>query len=441
MTMPRRSGAARLRALGAAALLLGAAACGTGGASSSGGGGGGSGSARQLKGGPGVDTTAKTITLGILSPLSGAVKVIGVPLTEGQKAYFNRVNDSGGVDGYKILTKDEDTLYDPQKQVQLYNQILPDVAFIAQSLGSPTTKAIQAQADAQNVLIGAATQSSSWVTDKVMAVIGTPYAVDVANGIDYIVKQQGKKDARIGIIYQNDEYGQDGLRGYQAALDKYHFNDVGRETYTAGDKDYTAQVLHLKQKGADHVFVIATPTSAGTIVGTGAAVGFQPTWVFQGPAWSEYLMTKDGTAAGAHTPVFGALSANTLVLGYEAAWGDSSVPGMKQFLADHDKYFPQQPPDVYYIYGYCEAQMEVAVIKKAIENGDLSRKGILDAKLHLGKVDFGGLIPPVNYTPDLGPASRVSNISKVDPSAPGFLSIAKPYFEGDAAKALNFTSS
>jgi hypothetical protein len=87
------------------------------------------------------------------------------------------------------------------------------------------------------------------------------------------------------------------------------------------------------------------------------------------------------------------------------------------------------------------AQMETAVLRKAIAAGDLSREGILNAKLHLGSVDLGGLLPPIDYTPALGPASRMSGISKVTSSTPGFLKAIGPFFEGEAAKSMQFTAS
>jgi hypothetical protein len=111
---------------------------------------------------------------------------------------------------------------------------------------------------------------------------------------------------------------------------------------------------------------------------------------------------------------------------------------MKKFLDDQKKYAPDQFPDPYFMYGYAAAQMLTAVIKKAIEKGDLSRAGILDAKLHAGKISLGGLVPDVEYTPNLGPASRVSNIATVDLTSPGFLKIEKDYFIGDAAKNMKF---
>lgn len=430
----------KLRVAGAAGLLAVLAACGSGGSGNTSGSSSGSGT---VKTGPGVDTTAKTIALGVLSPLSGPVAVIGKPLTNGQVAYFNSLNASGGISGYKVNLVQRDDQYNPQLHVQFFNEIVDQVAMIGQSLGSPTTLAIQSAADSKGVVVGAATQSSSWVTDKVMAVLGTPYAVDDANGIDYIVNQQGKKSAKIGVIYQNDEYGADGLRGYDAAKTAYNFSDVARAPFAATDTDFSAQVLAMKNAGAEYVFLISTPTITGKIVGTAAALSYHPTFVLQGPAWSEYLMTKTGTIEDTqHTPIYPALGAgNTWVLGYEAQWGDTNVAGMSKFLSDTQTYGSGQIPDYYYMYGYALAKVEAAILKKAIDSGDLSRQGILNAKLNLGAVDLGGLLPSVTYTPQLGPVSRKTSISVVDPTVPGFLKPKSSFFESDAAKNMKFGSS
>jgi ABC-type branched-subunit amino acid transport system substrate-binding protein len=424
-------------ACAAGVIAVSVAACGTG---SSGGGSGGS-TNGGIKSGPGVDAKTKTISLGVLTPLSGPVSVIGKPLTAGQEAYFKSVNASGGIDGWKVNLIERDTKYDPQTEVQDFNQIADKVAFIAQSLGSPTTKAIQPMADQQRMLIGAAAQDSAFVTDPVMAVIGTPYSIDDANALDYIVKQTHHPHAKIGIIYQDDAYGQDGLRGYLAGLKTYHFDNVAQATYKVGDTDLTAQVQKMRAGGAQYVFVVAIPSTAATIVGTGASQGYNPTWIFQGPAWSEYLMSANGTPSGKPTPVAKALASNVWVLGSAAQWGDMSVSGMPKFLSDAKTFAPAQIPDYYYVYGYAEAQMETAVLRKAIQSGDLTRQGILDAKLHLGTVHLGGLMPPIDYTPGLGPASRMTGIARVDPGARTFLKAVSPFFTGDAARGLQFTTS
>jgi ABC-type branched-subunit amino acid transport system substrate-binding protein len=432
-------GKVKLRPVAAAciagAVAVSVAACGTG----SSGSGGGSSSGGGLQTGPGVDAKTKTVTLGVLSPLSGPVAAIGAPLTAGEETYFKAVNASGGIDGWKVKLVKRDSKYDPQTQVQQFNSIAGKVAFMAQSLGSPTTKAIQPLADQQKMLIGAAAQDSALVTDPNMAVVGTPYAIDDANALHYIV--QKNPHAKIGIVYQDDEYGQDGLRGYEAALKAYHFNDVARATYKVGDTDLTAQVQKMRSAGAQYVFVVAVPSTAASIVGTGASQGYNPTWVFQGPAFSEYLMTSNGTMNGKPTPVAKALSSNVWVLGYSAQWGDKNVPGMAKFLADTKKFAPHQIPDYYFMYGYGMARMETAVLRKAIQERNLTREGLLNAKLHLGKVDMGGLMPPIDYSPALGPAARQTGISEVNTSTPGFLKGFKPFFTSPAAQKMEFKTA
>ena len=152
-------------------------------------------------------------------------------------------------------------------------------------------------------------------------------------------------------------------------------------------------------------------------------------------------MSSNGTTGGKPTPVAGALASNVWVLGYESQWGDSNVPGMSKFLADVKRFAPSQIPDYYYMYGYSMARMETAVLRKAIAAGDLTRQGILDAKLHLGSVDMGGLMPSVNYTPSLGPVSRQTGISSVSSSTPGFLKGMKSFFTGQAAQGMRFGAS
>jgi ABC-type branched-subunit amino acid transport system substrate-binding protein len=427
-------GRVKVRPMAAACVVaVGIAGCGTGSSASS-----TNGSHGGVRTGPGVDARTKTISLGVLSPLSGPVAAIGKPLTAGVQTYFDALNAGGGIDGWKVKLVKRDSKYDPQTQVQQFNGIAGDVAFIAESLGSPTTKAIQSMASQQKMLIGAAAQDSALTTDPVMAVIGTPYAIDDANALHYITAQSGASKPKIGIIYQNDEYGQDGLRGYTAGLNTYHFHSVAHATYKATDTDLTAQVQKMRAAGAQYVFFVGVPSAAANVVGTAASQGYNPTWVFQGPAWSEYLMSSNGTPHGKPTPVANALASNVWVLGYTAQWGDHSVPGMAKFLADTKRFAPEQIPDYYYMYGYAMAKMEAAVLRKAISSGDLTRQGILNAKLNLGSVNLGGLVPAIDYTKSLGPASRQTEIAKVSTSTPGFLKQFRSYFTGDAARSMKF---
>ncbi len=386
----------------------------------------------SLKAGPGVDVTNKTITLGILSPYSGPVAdPIGKPLALGVKVFFNSVNDNGGIDGYKVKFLEEDTQYNPQIEVQLYNQIHNQVLMIADSLGTPTTFAIKDLATADHMLVSAATLSSALAREKYLILVGTPYRLQVENAFDYVVNKLGVQSPPVGIIYQNDEYGQDGLTGYKEAVSFYHLHDVAQATYALTDKDYTAQISQLKASGAKYVFITAIPTATAGIIGTAYKLGYNPQWILQSPAFAQALLAVPG---------LGALMSRAWLVSQGATWGDTSQPGMAQMLNDVAKYAPNQKPDGFFQFGYTESKITYAILKKALDNNDVTRDGLLTAFESLKNVDLGGLLPPVTYgsSPNSRVPTRDSIVFAIDPTQPTGVKPLSSDFMGGAAQQSQF---
>jgi ABC-type branched-subunit amino acid transport system substrate-binding protein len=425
----RRSSILAVAAVAAASLTLGA--CGTGDADEESGSAAATGS---MKVGPGVDAAAKTIRIGDLNALSGPAAALGSPVAAGHKAYFDALNARGGIDGWKIDLAVEDTGYQPQQHVQAFNQLKGDIA-ILNSFGSPTTKAIQPQFQREKLVTIPASFDSIWGTDPVVAPVGTPYSIDVANALDYVTNG-GAEKPKIGIIYQNDEYGADGLRGFEAAQQALGFTDAGRQSYKPGDTDFTAQVQKLKAAGADAVVVTALPSATGPIVGTAATLGFAPQWILQGPSYIEQLITEEGTAKGKPTPVAAALK-GAIVTSFSAPWGSDEAPGMEQLVSDQKQYAPDQTPSIYFALAYSQGKVAEQILRKAIQSGDLSRDGILAAKENLGEVDLGGITPAVTYTPEGGPPSRQTLVAEIDPKVPGFLKVIQAGHRSDVAEAID----
>jgi ABC-type branched-subunit amino acid transport system substrate-binding protein len=428
----RRSSILAVTAVAVTSLTLGA--CGTGDAGDSAGSSGGNGS---IKTGPGVDAATKTIRVGDLNALSGPAAALGKPVAAGHKAFFEALNARGGIDGWKVQLAVEDTGYQPQQHVQAYNRVKGDIA-VLNSFGSPTTKAIQPQFQREKLVTIPASFDSIWGTDPTVAPVGTPYSIDVANAIDYVT-DSGAKKLKIGIIYQNDEYGADGLRGFEAAKDALGFTDAGRQSYKAGDTDFTAQVQKLKAAGAEAVVVTALPSATGPIVGTAATLGFAPRWILQGPSYVEQLITKDGTSGAKPTPVAGALK-GAIVTSFSAPWGDDAAPGMKQLLADQKQFAPDQPPSIYFELAYSQGKVVEQILRKAIQSGDLTRQGIFEAKQNLGEVDLGGITPAVTYTASGGPPSRSTLITEIDPQVPGFLKVVEASHDSKVAAELDISA-
>jgi ABC-type branched-subunit amino acid transport system substrate-binding protein len=380
----------------------------------------------------GVDVTHKTITLGIISPYSGPVAIpVGDPLANGVEVFFKHVNDHGGINGYTVNFLKEDSQYNPQIQVQLYNQIRTKVLMIADSLGTPTTFAIKDQAASDHMLISAATLSSALAREKYLIMVGTPYRLQVENAFDYVVNKLSIKSPATGIIYQNDEYGQDGLKGYQEAVTAYSLHDVAQASYAPTDKDFTAQVSLMKAKGAKYVFLTTLPLVTATIVGTAAKLGYFPQFILQSPAWANGLLA---------VPALRPLLLHLWVMGQGATWGDTSKPGMAQMLQDVAKYAPDQKPDGYFEFGYTESEITYAILKKAFANNDITRNGLFAAFNSLSSVDLGGLLPPVTYgtAPDQRVPTRDSVVFQVDPTQPANFKALTGVFTGTAATQSHF---
>ena len=392
-----------------------------------------------IKAGPGVDTAKKTIDLGVLTPLSGPVAApIGIPLTKGIETYFDAVNAAGGIDGYKINLVEKDSKYDPQTQVQMYNQIHNQVLMLAESLGSPTTQAIVSLSERDKMLVSAATLDSILARQQYMILIGTPYRLQVENGLEYATKvaaQKGITNPKIGIISQDDAYGQDGLAGYNEAMGCYtNLNNVAQATYELTDTTYTAQVTKMKQAGAQFVVLTAIPTVAAGIIGTAAQAGYFPQWILNSPAWANGLL--------AVSPQFtGLLEKSVWVVAQGATWGDTSQPGMKEMLDNIAKYAPDQKPDGYFQFGYAEAKVTYAILKKAIANGDLTRDGLLKAFNSLGTVDLGGLFganAQYGSSPNQRVPTRDNSVYGIDTTIPNNFKNLSGDFVGSCAAKSNF---
>ncbi len=385
-----------------------------------------------IKAGVGVDLAHKTITLGILSPFSGPVAdPIGKPLARGVEVFFKSVNDHGGIDGFTVNLIEKDSQYNPQIQVQLYNQIHNQVLMIADSLGTPTTFAIKDLAATDHMLISGATLSSALAREKYLILVGTPYRLQVENAFDYVVNKLGIKSPATGIIYQNDEYGQDGLTGYQEAVHAYGLHDVAQASYASTDTNFTAQVLKMKAAGARYVFLTAIPTATAPIIITAHALGYDPQWILQSPAFSTLLLA---------VPSLKPLLSKAWIVSQGAVWGDTSKPGMQQLLADVAKYAPDQKPDGFFEFGYTESKITFAILKKAIENKDLTRDGLLTAFESLKNVDLGGLLPNVTYgsSPNDRVPTRDNVVFAIDPTQPTAIKPLSDDFTGTAALQSQF---
>jgi ABC-type branched-subunit amino acid transport system substrate-binding protein len=372
-----------------------------------------------------VGVEGKVIKLGEITPLTGEVAVIGKPLTRGHEVYFQYVNEVlGGVgqklpkeERYKVELITLDSQYRPDVQVQQYNALKDKVLMIAQSLGTAHTKAILGQINEDKILTAAATLASDWPKEKYVVATGAPYPAQFINAAQYL-KDKGITP-KAGLIYQDDDYGLDGLKGLEFAAKQFGFQIVAKATYKTTDTAFAAQVTAMRTAGADYVFLTTTPSATGRILGAAAALSYTPQWIGNSPSWIGALV---GTTAQPSPLVPYLKQYVWVVTDAQCAWGETKegCEGMKELLENHQKFGKDQAPDYYFIFGYTQARVVHQILEKAVEQGDLTRAGVVKAFESLKNVNMGGLLNPISYgtqCKDKVPATG-STIWKIDPAQP-----------------------
>lgn len=376
----------------------------------------------------------ETITLGVITPTSGTVAVIGNPLTAGNQAYFDYVNEElGGIAGkYQIELDVRDSGYDPTKAGQEYASMKEDVVLIAQLLGTPIVNAVLEQLTDDGLVAAPASLDSFWVREPNLLPVGGPYQIQAMNSLNWYVTEGGGEGQVLCSLIQDDPYGEAGQEGLDFAAEELGLEIAETATFPAppAAADFTAPIGQLQSAGCEMVFLVATPTSTGAALGKAVELGFAPQWIGQSPTWIGLLGTS---------PLGPYLEENFLVASEGVQYGDDSVPGMAELVRIKDTYAPDQEPDVYFNFGYIQAKAVVALLEKAVELGDLSHEGILTALEQLGTLSFDGLSGDYAY----GPAEErvpptTTSIFKVNPEVPTGLELVESDVEAPFAGDFEF---
>lgn len=406
----RREGRRRGRVL-AAGLLVGAlalAGCGT-----KGGGDGDSGNA------PGV--TDDTITLGVLTDLSGVFAVLGKTVTQGAQLYFDKVNDEGGVCDRKIKLMVRDHGYDVQKAVGLYADMKSQVLGMEQLLGSPINAALKENVEQDQMFTIPVSWASTILDNPNNMIVGTTYDVEIINGISWLMAEKGiKKGDTIGHIYIEGEYGENGHLGSEYAAKKAGLKLVTAQV-TADATDMSSQVAKMKSEGVKAILLTTTPTQTASVGAVNAASGLNVPIVGNNPVFTPELMK---TAAGP------ALAKNLYVM---ASWQPyaSEQAGAKAIATAYEKAHPDVVPNGGVTWGYGAAQAYTEVLKKSCD--DLTREGIQKAFRDTTSVDTGGVFPNLDYSKHGEPATREAIVTQADGSVPGGLKVVSDLAASDLA--------
>lgn len=379
--------------------------------------------------GPGFD--GETIRLGVITPTSGPVADIGNALTAGNQAYFEALNAEGGVAGeYEVELDIRDSQYTDTVAAQEYDAIKEDVVMFAQILGTPIITTLLESLEADNMVAGPATLDAEWVRSQHLLPIGAPYQVQAANAVDYWINEMDGEGTNICAEIQDDPYGEAGLQGLEAAVDAHGMELVEVQRHSLLNEDFTPQVTALQNADCDMVFLVAVPFDVPGLFSKVVELDFQTQWFGQSPTW-------EGTGAYARGDFGPYLEENFIWAADGVEYGDESVDAMADLVAAQEG--SDSDPDVYFNFGYAQAWAVTQVLEAAVENGDLSRDGIIDAMNGLEQITVGGLFGDYEWgAPEDRNPPRGTSFFSVNPDEPlGLELLGEPYYTSEVAENLD----
>ena len=346
---------------------------------------------------PGV--SKNKIKIGHFGDLTGPAAFVGNLLANVTAAFYNNLNDQGGIHGRKIDFIPEDNKYDPVRTVAAFKYLITrhNVFAIHNVYGSTPCTAIFPLIKKEKIPVFPtfATAITMFTPPKRYLFSLTSVASDEAMIIvDYVMKDLKADKPKIAICYQDDEWGKDGLRGIKEAVSKYGLKLAAAESYKRGSVDLSSQVINFKRAKAEYIFYIGFSPNLATLMKESKKMGMSPK--FFGDV---------GTVSGQTLKLAGEAARDSMYI-IHSATPDEDVPGIADMRAAFKKY----RPDIKRIYPImCVSWAGSLALTEALNRAgrDLTREGLIDALESLNNFSTGGVTPPVTYGPtSLGPVSR-----------------------------------
>jgi branched-chain amino acid transport system substrate-binding protein len=336
--------------------------------------------------------TDTEIKVGQTVPFSGPASAYAT-IGKTQAAFFNMINEQGGINGRKITLIQYDDAYSPPKAVEQMRKLIEsdEVLLTFQIIGTPSNAAVQKYLNSKKVpQLFAATGASKFTDPKnfpwTMG-FNPNYFVEGRIYGQYILKEY--PNAKVGILYQNDDLGKDYLNGIKAGLgDKAATMVVAEASYEVSDPTIDSQILKLKSAGADLFFSASTPKFAAQAIKKNFELGWKPV----------HILDINATSVGATMQPAGLeASKGVISVNYgkdpsDPTWKDDA--GMKKYSDFMAKYYPDGDKNSNFnTYGYSTSQMLVQVLKQC--GDDLTRENVMKQATSLKNVVIDLALPGI----------------------------------------------
>lgn len=353
-------------------------------------------SAPAQAGEPGI--SANEVKIGEVLMLSGPAAFIGKSAYVGSKLAAAEINAAGGIHGRKLNMIYEDDGYVPARSVAAMNKLI-DVdgvfAITGTTGGSGVTAVMPTieESGLPTIVHVAPNMSVLNPRRKNVFMIGPDYDIAAYQGIEYLVKEQGKGKAKFGVLYQNDDYGKGVLRGYRQAVADFNLDNVAEVPYQRGNKDFSAEALKLKSAGVEVLYLGTTVTEPAGILSEARRLG------------AEGLIPIGNWAAG--LPATINLAAQ---YGYDYFFNDyyASLSGTagEKLMESAKRHLPEEEVAAmsrYSVSGYVGVQVMAEAIRRC--GPEPTRACVIDQLGELKDFQTGNLSGPISLDNPLGHAT------------------------------------
>src|SRR2546423_8093771 len=335
--------------------------------------------------------TDTEIKIGNIMPYSGPASAYGV-IGKTEEAYFKKINAEGGINGRKINFVSYDDAYSPPKAVEQVRKLAEsdEVLLVFNPLGTPSNTAIQKYLNAKKVpQLFVATGATKWNDPKDFPwTMGwqPSYQSEARIYAKFLMKE--KPDGKIAIMYQNDDFGKDYLKGLKDGLGAKASMLIAEESYETSEPTIDNHIVKLKATGADVFISITTPKFAAQAIKKIAEIEWKPMQIVSNVSASVGSVIKPAGFENAQ----GILSAAYAKDGADTQWDND--PSMRRFYAFLEKYHPEANKlDASVVYGYGAAQTMVKVLELVVD--DLTHANVMKQAASLKDFAPDTLLPGV----------------------------------------------
>ncbi|MEH2550308.1 branched-chain amino acid transport system substrate-binding protein [Bradyrhizobium sp. AZCC 2262] len=335
--------------------------------------------------------TDTEIKIGHIVPYSGPASAYGI-IGKTEEAYFKMINENGGIKGRKIKFISYDDAYSPPKAVEQVRKLVEsdEVLLVFNALGTPSNTAIQKYLNSKKVpQLFVATGATKWndPTHFPWTIGWQPsYQSEARIYAKFLMKE--KPDAKVAVLYQNDDFGKDYLKGLKDGFAGKASAIIAEESYEVSEPTIDNHIVKLKASGADVLISITTPKFAAQTIKKMAEVDWKALQIVANVSTSVGAVMKPAGFENGQ----GVLSAHYAKDAGDAQWKDD--PGMKKFLAFLDKHYPDADrTNSQVIYGYGAAQTLTKILE--MSGDDLTRANIMKQAANLKDFTPDTLLPGV----------------------------------------------